>query len=285
VPAGSLPSFLRQHYTTSPEMAGVLASFLVSNGAADTRYTGGQPKGSKDGAKEAKQEAKPNGPPDQLDRFGRRLRPAPTAPETAKPDAEQQQAARPDANGAPPQADLTRPGHNKRPARPEEAPEVTRPEGQLPAQAETDRRPDGRKLSAKQRASRRGTPSVEEPPKAEEPPVGEPPRSDTASKDESRPSTDPKSEPATPESANVEAAKETAKEAAKDSGEPLTTPSDPVPPVTPAPSTTAAIASKPEAAGAPPEPASQPPPPTVTASTPQLPPVAPAGPPAPPISQ
>src|SRR5229473_4136271 len=65
VPAGSLPTFLRQHYTTSPEMAGVLASFLVSNGATDTRYTGGQPKGTKegakegtkDGAKEAKQEA------------------------------------------------------------------------------------------------------------------------------------------------------------------------------------------------------------------------------------
>ncbi len=38
VPASSLPGFLRQHYTTSSDMAGVLASFLVSNGAADTRY-------------------------------------------------------------------------------------------------------------------------------------------------------------------------------------------------------------------------------------------------------
>src|ERR1700719_2030266 len=44
VPAGSLPTFLRQHYTTSPEMAGVLASFLVSNGATDTRYVGAPPK-------------------------------------------------------------------------------------------------------------------------------------------------------------------------------------------------------------------------------------------------
>src|SRR5882672_4719141 len=38
VPASSLPGFLRQHYTTSSDMASVLASFLVSNGAADTRF-------------------------------------------------------------------------------------------------------------------------------------------------------------------------------------------------------------------------------------------------------
>src|SRR5438477_10449802 len=63
VPPGSLPTFLRQHYTTSPEMAGVLASFLISNGATDTRYSGGQAKGAKEGGKEANQEAKPNNPP------------------------------------------------------------------------------------------------------------------------------------------------------------------------------------------------------------------------------
>src|SRR6202795_5273171 len=44
VPAGSLPGFLRQHYPTSAEMAGLLSSFLVSNGASDTRYTGNQAK-------------------------------------------------------------------------------------------------------------------------------------------------------------------------------------------------------------------------------------------------
>src|ERR1700712_4038498 len=38
VPASSLPGFLRQHYTTSSDMASVLASYLVSNGATDTRY-------------------------------------------------------------------------------------------------------------------------------------------------------------------------------------------------------------------------------------------------------
>src|SRR4029077_17931991 len=63
VAPGSLPSFLRQHYTTSPAMARVLASYLISNGATDIRISGGQPKGAKEGAKEAKQEARPR--PDQ----------------------------------------------------------------------------------------------------------------------------------------------------------------------------------------------------------------------------
>src|SRR6202022_5105742 len=71
VPPGSLQSFLRQHYTTSPEMASLLTSFLISNGATDTRF--GQTKDGKDG----KGEARPSGPSEQVDRFGRRLRSAP----------------------------------------------------------------------------------------------------------------------------------------------------------------------------------------------------------------
>src|SRR5438094_10078487 len=57
VPSSSLPGFLRQHYTTSSDMASVLASFLVSNGATDTRYQGKDAKQGKDGAKEATKEA------------------------------------------------------------------------------------------------------------------------------------------------------------------------------------------------------------------------------------
>src|ERR1039458_5714011 len=38
VSAGSLPGFLRQHYTTRGDMASLLSSFLISNGASDTRY-------------------------------------------------------------------------------------------------------------------------------------------------------------------------------------------------------------------------------------------------------
>jgi hypothetical protein len=282
VPAGSLPTFLRQHYTTSPEMAGVLASFLISNGATDTRYTGGQPKGTKEGT----QEAKPgSAPPEQLDRFGRRLRPAPAqeaAKPEAKPETEQRQATRPDADGPAPQADTGRAGHNKRLARPGEAPEGAKPavEGQVPVQAESDRGPDGRKLSAKQRLSKRGKPGAEEPPKAEEPAVSEPPKSETATKDESKPSTDTRPDQTKSETAKVEPA--------RGGADSLTVRPDPVPPVTPAPpSTTASAMSKPEplAAPVPSEPASQPPPPAMAASNPPLPPMAPAGPPAPPISQ
>src|SRR5262249_30220631 len=40
VPAGSLAGFLRQHYTTSPNMANVLSAYLVSNGASDPRAAG-----------------------------------------------------------------------------------------------------------------------------------------------------------------------------------------------------------------------------------------------------
>src|SRR5260370_668316 len=43
VPAGSLPGFLRQHYTTSGDMASLLSSFLVANGAADIRHGGTRP--------------------------------------------------------------------------------------------------------------------------------------------------------------------------------------------------------------------------------------------------
>src|SRR5947209_14074144 len=50
VAPGSLPGFLRQHYTTSSDMAGVLASYLISNGANDPRYAVTQQKGAKDGA-------------------------------------------------------------------------------------------------------------------------------------------------------------------------------------------------------------------------------------------
>jgi hypothetical protein len=47
VPASSLPGYLRQHYTTSSDMASVLSSYLVSNGATDTRYQAKQERESR----------------------------------------------------------------------------------------------------------------------------------------------------------------------------------------------------------------------------------------------
>ena len=155
VPASSLPGYLRQHYTTSSDMASVLASFLVSNGATDTRYQAkDQPK--TDQAKGAKQEAaKPEGKPDQLDRFGRRQNPAAPA----------QEASRPDADGITPQGEGGRPGRDgKRLARPGQSPDGTKPaDGQAPVQAATDS-----KMGAKQKLGRRGKPGTEEPPKPDE---------------------------------------------------------------------------------------------------------------------
>ena len=99
VPAGSLPGFLRQHYTTSSEMASLLAAFLVSNGATDTRYVGTKPT-------QQPKDAKPPEQPAQLDRFGRPIRPAGTSQEAARPEPQPQQAAtRPDADGIAPQAE------------------------------------------------------------------------------------------------------------------------------------------------------------------------------------
>ena len=308
VPAGSLPGFLRQHYTTSSEMASLLSGFLVSNGAADTRYVGTQPRQGKD----AKSEERSAGPPDQLDRFGRRLRPvAGPAQEAARPGAEPRQAAGPDADGLSPQAEPGRHGRSaRRLARPGEVPDAAKPavEGEIPGQAASERGPGGRKSAAKHRLSKRGKPGSEEPPQAEaaktdaktgtgkdEPSKGEPAKGDTP-KSETAKAEDGKPEGTKPDSAKP--AGESKSEAAKvdapketGSGEPAALRTDPIPPVTPAPSDSPAVSaavssSTPEPAPAPSAPAAPPAPPAVTAAAPPpLPPVAPAGPPAPPISQ
>ncbi len=80
VSASSLPGFLRQHYTTGTDMASVLSSYLISNGAADPRYQGkDQPK---------QKDAKQDGRPDQPDRLGRRQPPAAPAQEASRPNAD-----------------------------------------------------------------------------------------------------------------------------------------------------------------------------------------------------
>jgi hypothetical protein len=291
VPAGSLAGFLRQHYTTSSEMASLLSAFLTSNGAADTRYVGAQPKPAKD----AKSDAKPGGPPEQLDRFGRKLRPSAPVQEAPKPDAEPQQAAKPDADGPPPQGETERHGRNaKRLARPGEAPDGAKPgaEGQPPVQAEGEQGPNGR--SSRMKLGRRGKPGSEEPPKTDaakqepgEPIKDDKPKSETAKDEGNKPAGDKPSA----ETAKVDAPKATG-------GETPMLRADPVPPVTPAPKSaegethpvrtaTPAPPSPPATSGVatsgPAEPVA--PPPAVTASAPPPAPVAPAGPPAPPISQ
>ena len=275
VPAGSLPGFLRQHYTTSSDMASLLSAFLVSNGAADTRYVGTKPT-------EQPKDAKP-AVPVQLDRFGHPIRPA---------AAPTQEAARPDADGLGAQAEPGRPGRNaKRPAQPGEDPDAAKPDGQAPAQAALTDGPAGRKSAAKQKLSKRGKPGIEEPPKSDaardEPAKGEAAKEeakgDTGKDTAKDVATKPSGEgPA--QSAKVDVPKETGSET------PALRP-DPVPPVTPAPppapSVSAAVSNGTNGASepAPAQPAAPSAPPAVTAAAPSLRPVPPAGPPAPPISQ
>ena len=279
VPAGSLPSFLRQHYTTSGEMASLLSGFLISNGATDTRYVGNQGKPSKD--------AKPDAAaPDHIDRFGRRTRPTAPAQEAAKPpETEPQQAARPEADGRNP----------KRLARPGEAPDPAKPavDGQTPAQAALEQGPDGRKAAGKQKLSKRGKPVIEAPPKSdavkdtakEEAAKGEPagddkPKGETAKDEGAKPAAESK-----PESTAIEPPKDAG------GGPPPVLRADPVPPVTPAPPSAPAVSAAVSGDSAEPvaPPASimppAPPPPQQPAVTASVPPVPPAGPPAPPISQ
>jgi len=199
VSPGSLPGFLRQHYTTSSEMAGVLASYLISNGATDTRYQGGQPKGTKD----ARQE--PSGEPSQLDRSGRPIRRAPA-----------QEAARPDADGR-----VSTRGT----------------EAQTPGAEE--RGPDGRKLSSKQRLSKRGKAGEELPkPDAAKPaasPLGEAAKGEASKDENTSVSKDEGTKPEVkPEEQKSDSAKldEPKAEPAK-SDVPMR--ADPVPAVTPAP--------------------------------------------------
>jgi hypothetical protein len=268
VPVGSLPGFLRQHYTTSPDMASLLSSYLISNGAVDTRYSGGQPKG----------DAKQNGrssegkPAEQVDRWGRRIRTSAPAQEPAKPEAAPEQAG-PDADGL---AEPGRKGRNaKRLARPAEAAK--------PAEAVNERGPDGRKTKTRQRLGKKGKPDAEELLK------DEPAKGNAAIPDAS------KEEPAKGEAAGETTKDEGAKSGAAMSGAakvetpkesessqaPVAQRPDPVPSVTPAPATPPAASTA--ASGGTPEPAATQPP--VSASAPPPSSAAPPGSPIPPISK
>jgi hypothetical protein len=117
VAPGSLQGFLRQHYTTGPEMAGVLSSYLISNGAGDTRYMG---KG-KDG-----KEAKPETASDQPDHPSRRHRRSGADPAEAGQAAPASEATNTDADA--------KPGHHgrksaKRKRGKPAADEATKPDG------------------------------------------------------------------------------------------------------------------------------------------------------------
>jgi hypothetical protein len=160
VPPGSLPGFLRQHYTTSGDMAGLLSAYLLSNGASDPRG------GSARAAKDAKSDQRPAAEPEQAEtRFGRRRRAGTPEEAVRTPDG-----ARPDADSSAVHGEprVEPGGHLGRNARRRitqpnvEPSEAGRPaaEGQ-PAAAESENGPRGHPLSAKRKLSRRGKPGRE----------------------------------------------------------------------------------------------------------------------------
>ena len=267
VSPGSLPGFLREHYTTSGDMASQLSSYLISNGATDTRQT-------KQGTDKQGADKPGQGGNDQADRQGRKNRNAPA-----------QEAARPD-DGAGEGSRQSR----RRQARPGEPPEDAR----VPAQAAIERAPDGRRLK---RSGRPGQPGTEQPSVANEPAKTEPPKADAAKAD---PSADdkPKAEISKGETGTAERAKPDADaksnepkiEAPKDAGanEKPAVRRDPAPAVAPAPvpAPPPAAASGGPSETAEPQPKAAAEPPAVTASAPR--PgssSAQSGPPTPPISQ
>ncbi|MGC1563910.1 MAG: hypothetical protein WA820_29235 [Bradyrhizobium sp.] len=255
VSPGSLPGFLREHYTTSGDMASQLSAFLISNGAGE-------------GRRQAKPDVdtKPAGGSDQVDRQGRKLR-----------RAGSQEGSRPEGDSSP-QASRN---------------------GQGPAQAATERGPDGRKLTAKQRLSKRSRPGSDEIPAAkDDQPKFEPATDDKASGETVRREDGKAEEPKPSAEGKAEAARvEMPKEGNSSETPALRADPSPATPAQPAVSsplpTPAFVGSIEPAAAPPPIPAPAPAPAPApseksasqSASPSSSPPVAAAGSPAPPISQ
>jgi hypothetical protein len=189
IPPGSLPGFLREHYTTSSNMASLLSGYLISNGAADTRYGSGQGRPGMSAR------------PEQAGRYGRRT----NSPREA---AEPPPGGGPDADRLSEQAGPRHRGRSARRTPPAgEQPEAAKPPEGVPAQQADQRGHEGRK--ARHRPARRGRPTTEEEPGmgAAAPEKGSPEgaRSDDV---KSGTGTAPKADPAGDQSAKGEAAKE-----------------------------------------------------------------------------
>ncbi len=147
VAPGSLPGFLRQHYTTSSDMAGAMAAYVLSNGAANTAMRG-----------------------DNLTKQGEESRsaPKPSANPEGKPESRSDQASREGtkdgAKGRKPAREASRPdvdGLENIPGVPEPAVEDNKS-----AESPKENPKENPKQNAKQKAAK-GKPPKNEPPKVE----------------------------------------------------------------------------------------------------------------------
>lgn len=221
---GSLKGFLKEHYTTSPAMAALLADYLLSHGADDARFVVGPRSGQTKQA--TRSESRPANPIERLfDSFGHRRNPA--SQEATAPASEPDQGAKADAKSG--ERDAA--AHHKRQARRAEARDTAKsgakehPTSVEPVNA---RGREGRQVDAKQ--------EVDKHPK---PDLGATSKSEAAKVDEGKtPDAKPVSEPPS-QSANAEPPKQdetrskskpvhaAAAAAPADSGEPAAAPPPP----------------------------------------------------------
>lgn len=122
VSPGSLPGFLRQHYTTSSDMAKTLSVYVLANGATDTRVANVPVN------RQGRPDAQPGNPQGNLQSAPNQ--PAADAPKPPRPA--QQQAARSDADGLTPTA--------------EPKPRATQQAARTPAAAPDNAKPVGRNV-------------------------------------------------------------------------------------------------------------------------------------------
>lgn len=242
VAPGALPGFLRQHYTTSTDMAASLSAYVISNGAADRRPAGDNL--TRQGRELSTE--RPAAAPADEPATGRRRRPSAAE---GQPAAEQPAQAEP----------TTRTGRNaRRRAAPVETPETAKPDAARP-DAAVPAAEEARPASRKQKVGKKGRRQQEETPKADsvtpQPKVA-PAAEPVAPKEEAKPAPKP--------------VEETSKPEPKPDPAPLR--ADPVPPVTPAP---APVEAAPAPAPTPAAPATAPAAPT-PAPTPSAPATTPA---------
>lgn len=160
VQPGSLPGFLRQHYTTSTDMASMLSAYILSNGAADTRLGGdnltkqGKEARTGTGPEPTKRSEVRSSAPSLFEELfePRPSEPKPSPAEAAKPESKPErrtrEASRPDVDGL------------------QNVPGAARPAGAEPAPAEAQQK--GKKPKSDKRkpsiATLKQEPNVEPPP-------------------------------------------------------------------------------------------------------------------------
>ncbi len=158
VAPGSLPGFLRQHYTTSSDMASAMSAFVMSNGATDARLGGD---GLTQQGKDSHSAPKPSSTPASTEPE----RPAHRTREASKPDVERQDTSpsgKPEPKEKPekPAADAKQKSASPKPPKAEpKAEPKSAAAGEEPESADQKPKDQSRPDAALQQASRSAAPN------------------------------------------------------------------------------------------------------------------------------